>query len=52
MTYGEIIEEQLPGVNLSSMPRRVQRLALRWFSLMLVGLELGLGRDADIVIGE
>jgi hypothetical protein len=52
MTYGEIIEEQLPGVNLSSMPRRVQRLALRWFSWMLVGLEPGLGRDADIVIGE
>jgi hypothetical protein len=52
MTYGEIIEEHAPGVNLSNMPRPVQRLAPLWFLLMPVGLELGLGRDADMVIGE
>lgn len=52
MTYGEIIEEHAPGVNLSSMAPRGSDDPARPFSRLPFGLELRLGRDADEMISE
>jgi hypothetical protein len=52
MTYGEIIEEHAPGVNLSSMAPRGSDDPARPVSRLPFGLELRLGRDADEMMSE